>query len=229
MTSPDLHIAAILFDMDGVIIDTHDSVTAYWHTLAEQHGVTLTEDDFKTHIYGSPLFYSLDRLFPHLTAEQRQAAADYLYVYETEQLQYPAIPGVVDLLRSLRGRVPVALVTSGDRAKVHAVFDQLDLHDLFDARVTAEDVTTGKPDPACYLLGAERVGVDPARCVVFEDSRNGAQAGLSAGCTVIGVQPPEDVQPLLDLGARHVIRDFADATINGDVLTLPPDVRVRWG
>lgn len=223
-----IQIAAILFDMDGVIIDTHDSVTAYWHTIAAQHSVTLTADDFKTHIYGSPLHYSLDRLFPHLTAEQRQAAADYLYIYETEELHYEAVPGVIDLLRSLRGRVPVALVTSGDRAKVRAVFGQLGLGDLFDARVTADDVTAGKPDPACYRLGAARLGVDPARCVVFEDSRNGARAAISAGCTVIGVQPPEDAGPLLDLGARHVISDFSDARVEGDRLHLPGDVCLRW-
>lgn len=229
MTFPDIRIAAILFDMDGVIIDTHDSVTAYWHTLAAQHGVTLTDDDFNTHIYGSPLMYSLDRLFPHLTAAQRQAAADYLYIYETEQLQYAAMPGVIDLLRSLRGRLPVALVTSGDRAKVRAVFDQLDLHALFDALVTTEDVAAGKPDPACYRLGAQRLGTDPARCVVFEDSCNGARAGISAGGIVIGVQPPENAGPLLDLGARHVIRDFAGVRVAGDALILPPDVRLWWG
>ena len=216
---------AVLFDMDGVIIDSHDAVTHYWLTIAERHNITLTDALFKQHIYGCTFDTTFDKVFGTLTSEDRQAALDFLYEYENHHLVYKTMPGAIALLRGLRGRVPVALVTSGDRPKTSTVFAQLGLEELFQARVTLEDVTRGKPDPQCFRLGAERVNIPPERCIVFEDSRNGALAAMGAGCTVIGVQPPDNAQMLHDIGVRDVIRDFEGITVDNGTLILPGGAR----
>ena len=113
---------AVLFDMDGVVIDSHDAVTHFWLALAERHHITITGEMFKQHIYGCTFDYTLDTLFGTLTDDDRKAAVDFQYVYENEQLVYKAMPGALALLRRLQGRIPVALVTSGDRPKTSTVF-----------------------------------------------------------------------------------------------------------
>src|SRR5579871_2818995 len=92
---------AVLFDMDGVVIDTEASVTQFWETLAAQYGVTLTQTDFDTHIYGCPCLHTLDMLFPKLTSAQRDDVLAYELVYETEMI-YTPMRGVIPLLRSLK-------------------------------------------------------------------------------------------------------------------------------
>lgn len=207
---------AVLFDMDGVVIDTEAAVTAFWERLAARHGVTLTPADYDTTIYGRPLGQTLDVLFPRLTEAERAAVSAEALDYETNQA-YIAMPGVVDLLRALREKdIPAALVTSGERFKVAEVFRQLEIGGLFAAVVTAEDVPKGKPHPACYQLGAQRLGTPAARCVAFEDSISGVQAAAGAGTICIGVRPARTAAPLLAAGARGVIPDFSAARLEAD-------------
>jgi beta-phosphoglucomutase len=210
---------AVLFDMDGVIIDTHAEVTHFWNRLAQRSRITLTEADFIQHIYGRKAAQTLEQLFPAMTPELWQQAMDELAAEEAVQ-QYVPIPGVIPLLNLLKqAHIPVALVTSAEPPKVKTVLSQLGLEDAFDAQVTAHDVDQGKPHPDCYLLGAQRLGKSPEHCIVFEDSLSGAEAALKAGATCIGVNHlPDD---LLRLGAAHVIPDFTQARLEaGPVLRV---------
>lgn len=207
---------ALLFDMDGVVIDTESAVTVFWERLAARHGVTLTPEDFDSTIYGRPLGRTLDALFPHLTSDERAAVSAEALDYETNQT-YIAMPGVIDLLRALKANdIPAALVTSGERFKVAEVFRQLEIGDLFSAVVTAEDIPVGKPHPACYQLGAKRLNVPAARCVSFEDSISGVQAAIAAGTHCIGVRPARTASALLAEGVRGVIPDFSAVRLGAD-------------
>ena len=218
---------AVLFDMDGVIIDTHTEVTRFWNRLAERSRITLTEADFVQYIYGRKAVHTLENLFPAMTPELWQQAMDDLAAEEAVQ-QYVAIPGVIELLRLLKqAGIPTGLVTSAEPPKVHTVLSQLKLEDAFAAQVTAHDVDQGKPHPACYLLGAQRLGKLPQRCIVFEDSLSGAEAAIKAGATCIGVNHLPD--GLLKLGAAHVISDFAQAKLEaGPVLRVSPEFTIRF-
>jgi len=199
---------AILFDMDGVVIDTHQTVTAFWERVAAKHGVQLTPADYRQHVYGCPPNHTLDRFFPALDPAQRQALYRTMNDYEAN-LTYPAVPGVLALLHALRQqRLPTALVTSGDRKKVDTVFRQLELHELFQTQVTVEEIKRGKPHPDSYRLAAQRLGLPPAHCLVFEDSLSGVQAAVAAGALCVGVQAAEGAAALRELGAAHVIPDF---------------------
>jgi HAD superfamily hydrolase (TIGR01509 family) len=200
---------ALLFDMDGVIIDTHQSVTAFWQDAAEKYQVRLTQADFSQHVYGCPATHTLDALFPHLSTDERRSILERMLMYETN-LTYTEVKGAVAFLRSLREcGVPTALVTSGARWKVEAVATQIGLDGLFSAWVIESDIQKGKPDPECYLLGARRLQRAPERCIVFEDAISGVKAAVASGALCIGVQSPSTPSHLLlQAGACCVVPDL---------------------
>jgi HAD superfamily hydrolase (TIGR01509 family) len=199
---------AVLFDMDGVIVDTYHSVTTYWRQLATEHGVHLTQEDFVQRVYGRTSEHTLMSLFPHLTEQQRQAILAEIDVGESTE-RYQEVAGITTILRLLKSYgVPTALVTSGTRAKVRAVLRQLAIDDYFTTQVTAEDIEHGKPDPECYLRAAQALQKPPHACVVFEDAISGVKAAVAAGALCIGIQSPYNAVPLLEAGAQAVVPDF---------------------
>jgi beta-phosphoglucomutase-like phosphatase (HAD superfamily) len=204
-------IQAVLFDMDGVVIDTRQSVAAFWRAFAAERGVTLSPDDFADHVFGVPAGHTLTALFPgvSLDAAFRERVRDY-----EQGLAYVEVPGLTGFVGCLRvGGVPTALVTSGEGWKVEAMAGQLGLAGAFDAVVTATDVRRGKPDPEGYALAARRLGVPGACCLVFEDSPSGVRAAVAAGSRCIGVQGGRLARRLLDSGAWAVVADFTSLRV----------------
>jgi HAD superfamily hydrolase (TIGR01509 family) len=213
---------ALLFDMDGVIVDTQEAVTAFWEKLASKHAIRLTQADYADHIHGCLAVHTLDALFPFLSPEQRKAVLSDMAASETD-FTYRAIPGVLTLIENLgRYGIPLALVTAGARWKVDTVAGQLGLETAFDAQVTFESIRQGKPNPECYLLAAEALGQPTGSCIVFEDSVAGMQAGMAAGAYCVGVRPADSAGALIEVGAKTVIPDFTRVRIeeNGDTLDL---------
>ncbi len=215
-----MNIAALLFDMDGVVINSHADVTHFWLEMAAKHGVHLTVDDFARHIYGCPMRHTLEVCFPMLDAAQRAAAHAHHIEYEIN-LTYTPISGVLSLLESLRQHgIPTALVTGGEAHKVQTVLTQLDLHAAFRTTVSAGEIPRGKPHPDGYLLAAERLGIAPQRCLVFEDAVNGVQSALAAGARCVGVDSWGNGPALLPLGIDCLIPDFTPVHLVGDALYL---------
>ncbi len=199
---------AILFDLDGVVIDSNPEITVFWRGIATDYGVTLHESDFIQYIYGCPARETLATLFPKLDFKEIEKVRTRLIAHETK-IKYREIPGATALLNSLREKnIPTALVTSGERWKVQEVFGQLGLARLFTVLVTAEDIQKGKPDPECYRLTVERLGLTPEKCLVFEDALSGVHAAVKAGIHCIGLQRPENAAFLLKAGAFRVIPNF---------------------
>ncbi len=220
---------ALLFDMDGVIVDTQEAVTIFWENLASRHAVNLTQADYTNHIHGCLADHTLDALFPFLSPEQRKDVLSDMVDYETN-FTYRAIPGVLPFIENLgRCGIPIALVTAGARWKVDTVVGQLGLEAAFDAQITFESIRQGKPHPECYLLAAEALDQAPGSCIVFEDSVAGIQSGVAAGAYCVGVRPAEIAQALIEVGAKTVIPDFNRTRIeqNGDNLDLRLDEETR--
>jgi sugar-phosphatase len=204
---------AILFDMDGVIVDTYQSVTEFWQNLAKAHRVHLAQADFNQHVYGCPATHTLDVLFPHLNADERQSVLAQMVNYEIN-LTYTGVKGAVAFLHTLKEQsIPTALVTSGEHWKVNEVINQLGIDGMFTTQVTAGDIQRGKPHPECYLLAAQYLQKPPQRCIVFEDSISGVKAAVASGALCIGLGSPGMPSPLLQAGACYVVPDFTSISL----------------
>lgn len=181
---------ALLLDMDGTLVNSDAVVERVWRRWAERHG--LDAGEVMKVVHGRQGYASMALLLPDRPMEHNLADNARMLAEETADTDgVVAIPGAPELLASLRG-LPHALVTSADAALATARMTAAGL-DLPDVRVTAESVGASKPDPEGFLKGAAELGVDPADCVVFEDSAAGIRAGRAAGMRVVGVGPRADL------------------------------------
>lgn len=192
--------SAALFDCDGVVLDTEGLYSQFWSGIGTRFFPE--SPSFAKDIKGLTLTEIISRWFigrPDDEAAARQALANF-----ERGMAYEYIAGARELLETLRAQgVKTALVTSSDRAKMQRVdAARPELRSLFDCIVTAEDVRLCKPSPEAFLVAAERLGVDIAHCIVFEDSRNGLLAARRSGAYVVGLtttNPIEVVAPLSDV------------------------------
>jgi sugar-phosphatase len=169
--------AAILADLDGTLIDSVASSERAWGALARRRG--LDEDETHRFAMGKPTRETIALLVPEAEREAEQAQVDRDEVEDGHSVV--AYPGAAELLA---GPLPIAIVTSGSTALATARLRGAGLEPPA-AMITADSITRGKPDPEPFLLGAEALGVDPARCLVLEDAPAGIAAGLAAGMPVV--------------------------------------------
>ena len=183
---------AVIFDMDGLLLDTE----TLWHEaeteLFERHGADFTWDDKLTVMGTSFAFtagYFADRL--GLPRSEGPALVEEMIrlMHERVRRQVDARPGAVELVERLRavGGVRLGLASNSPRFLLDDALATAGLTDAFEVTVSANDVEHPKPAPDIYLLACERLGVDPADAVALEDSPSGIAAAKAAGLTCIGV------------------------------------------
>ena len=194
---------AALFDLDGVLIDSETLYTQFWQRVGEIHH--LPSPTFAYDIKGTTLKDILETHF--FDPEVRKDVDRLLHEFENEVV-YPVFPGALEFVDALRARgLKTVIVTSSDEKKMHFLSRQHpDFLPHFDAVVTAEDVSNSKPDPEPYLVGARKVRVSPADCLVFEDSFQGLQSGRSAGCKVVGLattNPASKIMSAHDFSSKN--------------------------
>jgi HAD superfamily hydrolase (TIGR01509 family) len=212
---------AVLMDMDGVLIDTQQSILAFWQRVASTYHVHLTQEDIDQHISGCSALHTMTTLLPPLDEPEQLSLFRDLHEYEAS-LSYQEVRGAIALLREFKRRhIPVALVTGAGQWKVDVVLQQLDLEPLFAVRVTGDDVQASKPAPDGYMLAAHRLGKEPQACVVFEDAVNGVLAALAARTVCIGIRTTAPACALLAAGAACIIPDFTAVRIQGAPATTP--------
>ena len=196
---------AVLFDLDGVVIDTEPQYDIFWKSVGNKYHPEI--ENFEKKIKGTILPDIFARYFPHLPESELQELARQIEEYELN-MDFFEISGAIDFIRSLKKQgIKTGLVTSSGKEKVKKVWAALGFDGLFDTLVVAERIETGKPNPMCYLLAAQDLGVNPADCYVFEDSFAGIQAGNNAGMKVIGLSTTHPVESLQDK-VTQVIPDF---------------------
>ena len=211
-----LHCAALLFDLDGVLVDSTASVERQWRRWASAHGID--GDALMRVVHGRRAEDTIRDVAPHLDAERE--VREVLGPAEAADTDgNVAIPGASALLASLpagRWTVVTSCVPEVAASRLASVGLPLPR-----AIVTAADVSRGKPDPEGYLLGASRLGVRAERCVVFEDAPAGLAAGRAAGALTVGLattHPPD----ALDADALvATLADVRASAVAGElVLTL---------
>jgi sugar-phosphatase len=171
---------AILSDLDGVLVDSGDSIEETWRSWAASRAIDFALLDGRFH--GVPSLAVISRVAPHLDARAEAVAVEQM---EIDNPAATVLPGAAALLRGAAG-LPVAIVTSCTDALAHARLGEAGLP-IPQIMVTADRVANGKPDPEGYRAAAAALGVDPADCLVLEDAPAGIAAGRAAGATVVGI------------------------------------------
>ena len=201
-------VDAILFDLDGTLIDSTPSVERSWRSLGEKVGIPYEE--YAGIYHGVPARQTLRKLLPDISALELDDIAEWLVEVEaTDTEDIIVLPGsetILDLLPVNRWTI----ATSGTKRLAEARILAAGLK-MPRVLVTADDVAVGKPDPAPYLLAAEKLGFDPRRCLVVEDAPAGVASGLAAGCTVLGLRTTHD-----DLVGIPLVADLSEVEISAD-------------
>lgn len=190
---------AALFDLDGVIFDTEPQYTIFWGGEARRYHPEISDLEYR--IKGQTLVQIFDGWFADVKDEQPQIV-ERLNEYE-RNMQFNYVEGVEEYLHWLREKgIRTAVVTSSNKAKMESMMKvHPEFEALFDAILTSEDFEYSKPHPDCYLKAAQRFGLTPQECVVFEDSFNGLKSGRAAGMFVYGLatsNPADAIAPYCD-------------------------------
>ncbi len=199
-------LEAVIWDMDGVIADTADYHYTAWRDIFAEHGVQFTREDFMQFFgrrHDTIIRFGLGEVSP----EQFEA------ITERKQRLYRkivsenvvALPGAIELIRSLnKHHIKIAIASSAPMDNITVITDPLGITDCFQAIVSGLEVPESKPDPAIFLLAAERLGARPENCVVMEDAVAGVAGAKKAGMKCVAVT---NSHPAASLGDADIIVD----------------------
>ena len=202
-------VKAALFDLDGVVFDTEPQYTVFWGAQCREFHPE--HPGLEHEIKGQTLTQIYERCFTADGLAEKQALITRRLDEFEAQMHFDYVDGFEDFVHDLRKRgIKTAVVTSSNLPKMQSVYRQRpEFQALFDAILTSEDFERSKPDPDCYLKAAQRFGLEPTECVVFEDSFNGLKSGRAAGMTVVGLSTtnsPDDIAPF----CNQVIPNYID-------------------
>jgi len=200
---------AFLFDMDGVLIESTALHTVAWERYLERFGIPSAgvmarmlgkrNDDIVRDLFGTELS----------AAEIQRHGADKEALYREMMapvFEEHVVTGVREFVRAARAAgIPCALATNAETANVDFVLERTGLKGCFQAAVDGNQTARPKPDPEVFLTAAARLGVEPARCVVFEDSPGGMRAARAAGARVVGLLTTLAEAPLADLAVANFL------------------------
>lgn len=182
---------AVIFDMDGVIIDSNPYHKEAWLKFAEKYNVPLKEEEVPEKIFGKTNTTALRDVFgKEFSTEENfrmgeEKEAIYRELHGKDMVPIVGFRQFIQLLKD--NNIPMAVATNAPVSNVDFIMDKIGLRHFFSVVIDASSVKNGKPDPEIYLKSAERLGVLPERCIVMEDSVPGAEAGIRAGMKVITI------------------------------------------
>lgn len=203
---------AILFDIDGTLANTDPLHCQIWCELLADHGLTVDEAFYKTHISGRLNEQIVADLLPHLSAEEGRRFSDHKEALFRDRAQMlTPMPGLLDLLHWLDEQgLKRAVVTNAPTENAWFMLRSLQLEHRFPEVVLAADLPRGKPDPLPYQVALQRLGVLAEEALVFEDSPSGIRSAVGAGIATIGIASTHAPEHLSALGTTLVIPDFTD-------------------
>lgn len=200
----------VIFDFDGVIVDSHAVHKRAWIKFLESVGSRVSEEELQFILDGR----KRDDIMRHfLGALDAERMADYGHrkelIFRDEATDVQTIDGLLSFLKDLEDeQLTLGIASSGSRSRVNFLLDRLDLKRHFQVVVTGDEVKKGKPDPAVFLRAAQALQKDPGELLAFEDSVSGIQSAKAAGMKCVGIAQPDRATVLFDSGADHVVPDF---------------------
>ena len=206
-------IDAFLFDLDGTLQDSETLYVEAWKNMYRQRGCEVSHAAALDLVYGlanGEIYAGFEKIFPGAYVDLPDALLGlekhFAIVKDGRDV---SIPSSIALLRDLSRQWPICIVSGSERSHIAEAVEQFDLGDHIRFFIGREDYEHGKPDPACYLMAAERLGVAPGRCLVFEDSTVGVGAAKEAGMNCVALARPGT--PKQDIAAADlVLADLAD-------------------
>ena len=209
-------LSGIIFDMDGVVVDSHPIHIRAWRRLLFSLGRTPTDKELEFVRDGRRKDEILCHFLGELSDDQIQSYGrekDRLFREETRSLK--TVDGLGQLLDELeRAALPMAIASCGSMWRVHHILDVLGLSHYFTSVITGDEVKFGKPHPALFQKAAQQMRTSPEDSLVFEDSISGVQAATAAGMKCLGIGERRRTQDLLEAGACYVLRNFMGISLN---------------
>ena len=206
----EISCSAVLFDLDGVLVDSTPAVTRVWKWWADHHGLDTDEVVHKAH--GRPSISTIRDFLPHADAKAEDLKVELAEIEDLDGVV--AYPGAKDLLSSLpRNRWTIVTSCTRKLAEVRIAHAGLPMPKRI---VTATDVKNGKPNPEPYLKGAEALGFPATECIVVEDAPAGIKAGKASNARVIGVTTTYPANKLKHTAADWVVKDCSAISSNSD-------------
>jgi len=206
----------VIFDLDGVIVDSGDCHKESFYIVAEEEGIEMTDE-----LFLEGFGRRNDELFPIFFGRPlSQEKLDYLsdrkesiYRDLMRKAGVNALPGAVEFIQDLKKTgFKIAIGSSTCLENVKFVLSSIGVLEHFDAIVSAEDVTVGKPNPKVFLLGSEKIGVDPKKCMVVEDAVSGVQAAKSGNMKALGVTTTREKEALAEANADLIVASLEEVS-----------------
>jgi sugar-phosphatase len=205
----EIHCSGVLFDLDGVLVDSTPAVTRVWTGWAQEHGL---EPEYVVRMaHGRPSIASIRELVPDADHEEEDREVERREIADVEGVI--PLPGALQILRALPAE-RWAIATSCTRPLAHVRIRAAGLP-VPRHLVTATDVVRGKPDPEPYVKAAESLGLAPGKCIVVEDAPAGIRAGKAAGARVLALRTTMNDAELLNAGADWIVDDLAAVNLDG--------------
>ena len=202
---------AVVWDLDGVLVDSAAAHNSSWQVMSERYGVAYDPDRDFPAIFGKHNTDIINMLWQVTDPARVAEMADTKETaFRREAAQLKALPGAVELVRELARRGwKQAIGSSAPLANILVLLAATGVGSYMQAIASGDDVTAGKPDPQVFLIAFERLGVSPRNGVVIEDAPAGIQAGVRAGAATLGVTTTQTVEALQAAGADRVVASLA--------------------
>jgi beta-phosphoglucomutase-like phosphatase (HAD superfamily) len=215
-------LGAVIFDMDGVLADTEPIQEAALAAFLELRGKSLSPNYYAETIGLDYRAFWTDLIARYgLSESVEECVSGYEPMLLGRLVGLEAAPGATELVRALKAAgVPMAVASSSFRPVVEATLGAIGLREAFNAVVSGDEVTNGKPAPEIYLRAAGRLGVEPGRCVAIEDSANGVRAAIAAGMACLGIVTAYSTSE--QLRATRTVRSLSEV-VPGDLAEMAGD------
>jgi beta-phosphoglucomutase len=221
-------LSGVVFDLDGVIVDSHPAHKQAWRMFLASLGQSVSESDlefiFEGHRRREILVHFLGELSESELAEYGSKKDEFFR--KACSLPEP-VAGSIEFVKQLeKAGLCIAVATSGSRQRAQWTLEQLKIADCFEVVVTGDDVVQSKPDPAIYRLAAQRLSISPGRLFAVEDSVCGVRSATLAGLRCLGIGRGPNVPSLIGAGADCVLPNLLDLSVQDleDVFAAhPPD------
>lgn len=205
---------AAIFDLDGVVVNTVQIHFKAWKRMFEEYGYEFSFEDYKKKVDGIPRIDGAKAIMKDKPMGEVERAASKKQGYFREILEKESIPQfdtTINLVRKLKSKnIKVAVISSSKNC--FYILDKINLTNTLDTIISGHDITKGKPDPQIFLMAAERIGVRPENCVVFEDALLGVEAAKRAGMICVGIDRYDDPGRLKR--SDVIVKDLSEVNYN---------------